>query len=67
MKNGKTVSKHDIVREIKGVNERIDYLFTGLQVLSGSLRDYINLNKDEKKFTKYLKKKYGEDQHPEYK
>ena len=60
MKNGKTVTKHDIVREIKGVNERIDYLFTGLQVLSSSLRDYINLNKDEKKFTKFLEKKYGD-------
>ena len=61
MKNGKTVTKHDIVREIKGVNERIDYLFTGLQVLSGSLKDYIDFSKNEKKFVKFLEKKYDKD------
>ena len=60
MKNGKTVSKHDIIRELKGVNERLDYLFSGLQVLSTSLKDYIDFTKSEKKFIKYLKKKYGE-------
>jgi len=61
VKNGKTVTKHDIVREIKGVNERIDYLFTGLQVLSGSLKDYIDFSKNEKKFVKFLEKKYDKD------
>ena len=60
MKNGKTVSTHDIIREIKGVNERLDYVFSGLQVLSTSLKDYIDFTKSEKKFIKYLKKKYGE-------
>ena len=60
MKNGKTVSKHDIIREIKGVNERLDYMFSGLSLLSTSLSDYIDFNKNEKKFVKYLKKKYGD-------
>tara|TARA_R100000963_G_C4631337_1_gene96376 strand:+ start:785 stop:976 length:192 start_codon:yes stop_codon:yes gene_type:complete len=60
VKNGKTVSKHDIIREIKGVNERLDYVFSGLQVLSTSLKDYIDFTRSEKKFIKYLKKKYGE-------
>ena len=66
MKNGRTVSKHDIVRELKGVNERLDYLFAGMQVLSTSLKDYIDFTKSEKKFVKYLKKKYGEHQYPEH-
>lgn len=60
MKNGKIVSKHDIIREIKGVNERLDYMFSGLTLLSASLSDYIDFNKNEKKFVKYLKKKYGD-------
>ena len=60
MKNGKIVSKHDIIREIKGVNERLDYMFSGLSLLSASLSDYIDFNKNEKKFVKHLKKKYGD-------
>lgn len=60
MKNGKIVSKHDIIREIKCVNERLDYMFSGLTLLSASLSDYIDFNKTEKKFIKYLKKKYGD-------
>ena len=60
MKNGKIVSKHDIIREIKVVNKRLDYMFSGLTLLSASLSDYIDFNKTEKKFIKYLKKKYGD-------
>ena len=60
MKIGKTVSKHDIIREIKGINERLDYMFSGLSLLSTSLNDYVDFSKNEKKFVKYLKKKYGD-------
>ena len=60
MKNGRVVSKHDIIRELKSVNERLAYMLSGLQVLSTSLKDYIDFTKSEKKFVKYLKKKYGE-------
>ena len=67
MKNGRIVSKHDIVREIKSINERLAYMLSGLQVLSTSLKDYIDFTKNEKKFVKYLKKKYGEHQYPEHK
>jgi hypothetical protein len=67
VKNGRIVSKHDIIREIKSVNERLAYMLSGLQVLSTSLKDYIDFTKSEKKFVKYLKKKYGEHQYPEHK
>ena len=60
MKNGRIVSKHDIVREIKSINERLAYMLSCLQVLSTSLKDYIDFTKSEKKFVKYLKKKYGD-------
>ena len=50
MKKGKTVSKHDIIREIKGINERLDYMFSGLSLLSTSLNDYVDFSKNEKKF-----------------
>jgi hypothetical protein len=65
VKNGRIVSKHDIIRELKSVNERLAYMLSGLQVLSTSLKDYIDFTKSEKKFVKYLKKKYGEHQYPE--
>jgi hypothetical protein len=60
MKKGKTVSKHDIIREIKGINERLDYMFSGLSLLSTRLNEYVDFSTNAKKFVKYLKKKYGD-------
>jgi len=35
-------------------------MFSGLSLLSTSLNDYVDFSKNEKKFVKYLKKKYGD-------
>jgi hypothetical protein len=60
MKKRDVVSKHDIIREIKMINKRLNDVFSGLQVVSVSLRDYVEFKRSEKKFTKFLKKKYGD-------
>jgi len=42
------------------INKRLNDVFSGLQVVSVSLRDYVEFKRSEKKFTKFLKKKYGD-------
>ena len=60
MKKSNTVSKHDILREIKDINKSINGTIYTLEVLMGSFRNYIEYKKDEKKFGKFLEKKFGE-------
>lgn len=52
------MSKHDILREIRDINKSINGTIYTLEVLMGSFRNYIEYKKDEKKFTKFLEKKF---------
>ena len=58
MKKSNTVSKHDILREIRDINKSINGTIYTLEVLMGSFRNYIEYKKDEKKFGKFLEKKF---------
>ena len=60
MKKSNTVSKHDILSEIRDINKTINGTIYTLDVLMGSFRNYIEFRKDEKKFGKFLEKKFGE-------
>ena len=60
MKKSNTVSKHDIIREIKDINKTINGTIHTLDLLMGTFRNYIEYKKDEKKFGKFLEKKFGE-------
>ena len=60
MKKSNTVSKHDIIREIKDINMTINRTIHTLDLLMGTFRNYIEFKKDEKKFTKFLNKKFGD-------
>ena len=60
MKKSNTVSKHDIIREIKDINKTINGTIDTLDLLMGTLKNYIEYKKDEKKFTKFLNKKFGD-------
>ena len=60
MKKSNTVSKHDIIREIKDINKTINGTIETLDLLMGTLKNYIEYKKDEKKFTKFLNKKFGD-------
>ena len=58
MKKSNTVSKHDILREIRDINKSINGTIYTLEVLMGSFRNYIEYKKDEKKFGKFLEKNF---------
>ena len=60
MKKSNTVSKHDIIREIKDINKTINGTIHTLDLFMGTFRNYIEFKKDEKKFTKFLNKKFGD-------
>lgn len=62
MKKSNTVSKHDIIRELKDINKAINGTIYTLDVLMGSFKNYIEFKKDEKKFGKFLEKKFGEQE-----
>ena len=49
-KTKRTISKHDILREIGIINSKLDFIF-------GLFANYIDYNGDEKKFRKYVNKK----------
>ena len=57
MKKSNTVSKHDILREIRDINKTINGTIYSLDLLMGTFKNYIEFRKDEKKFTKFLEKK----------
>ena len=58
MKKSNTVSKHDILREIRDINKSINGTIYTLEVLMGSFSNYIEYKKDGKKFPKFLEKKF---------
>ena len=50
MKKSNTVSKHDILREIRDINKTINGTIYSLDLLMGTFRNYVEFKKDEKKF-----------------
>tara|TARA_Y100000310_G_scaffold300640_1_gene336475 strand:- start:86 stop:271 length:186 start_codon:yes stop_codon:yes gene_type:complete len=58
MKKSNTVSKHDIIREIKQINKALDGVIHTLELYTGTFRNYIEYKKDGKKFPKFLEKKF---------
>ena len=60
MKKSNTVSKHDILREIKDINKAINGTIYSLDLLMGTFKNYLEFKKDEEKFTKFLNKKFSD-------
>jgi len=60
MKKSNTVSKHDIIREIKDINKLLAGVMHTLELYTGTFRNYIEFKKDEDKFTKFLEKKFDD-------
>ena len=54
------MSKHDIIREIKDINKLLAGVMHTLELYTGTFRNYIEFNKDEDKFTKFLEKKFDD-------
>ena len=60
MKNKKTVTKHDLRRAITDNLSGINYTMERLKNLENVLNFYIEMNRDKKKFNKFLDKKVKE-------
>ena len=60
MKNKKTVTKHDLRRAITDNLSGINYTMERLKNLENVLNFYIEMNRDKKKFDKFLDKKVKE-------
>ena len=60
MKNKKTVTKHDLRRAVTNNVSGINYTMERLKNLENVLNFYIEMNRDKKKFNKFLDKKVKE-------
>ena len=54
--NKKTLTKHDLLRAIKGVAVELQMLRKHVMMIDNVVDKYIHMNKDEKKFKKYMEK-----------
>ena len=52
--NKKTLTKHDLLRAIKGISMQIEVLQNHIMMIDNVLDKYIHMNKDEDKLQKYL-------------
>tara|TARA_B100000029_G_scaffold508792_1_gene596499 strand:- start:1592 stop:1849 length:258 start_codon:yes stop_codon:yes gene_type:complete len=65
--NKKTLTKHDLLRAIKGIAMELQMLQRHVMMIDNILDKYIHMNKDEEKLQKYLidlsKKEKKKDEH----
>ena len=53
----KSITKHDINRELNNHRDAIQYINTKLETIDGLFSEYINFMKQRDKFKKYLDEK----------
>ena len=58
MKKSRSISKHDIIREIRDLKYVFGQLNNAINTLGNSFRDYMEYKKEIKKFEKFLRNKY---------
>jgi hypothetical protein len=56
LKRKNTVSKHDIIRALKGILSDVQTLVQRVVMMERILFNYIEMKKDDKKLMKYLEK-----------
>ena len=54
--NKKTLTKHDLVRGIKELTMQLQMVRKHVMMIDNVVDKYIHMNKDEKKFKKYMEK-----------
>jgi len=57
MKHKKTISKHDIIRAINGINHSMNNLVERLELLEKNFGEYVEMKDDVGKLKKYRSKK----------
>lgn len=60
-KHKKTISKHDIIRSIKLVNAKIDYVDNAVTSVSEMFKEFVTFMEYEDQFLDYLEAKTKEE------
>ena len=66
-RNKPTLTKHDIVRSIKELENRINFVANHMRMLDDVLDKYIRMNKDQDKLTKFIEKEVKTNEHKQEK
>ena len=61
MKRKNNITKHDLVRSIKLLDAKIDYIDNAITSVSGMLREYVTFMEFEDQFLDYLEAKTEEE------
>ena len=62
MKKRNTITKHDIRRSIQSIYSQLQFVTERLRITETLLNDFIEMQKLEKKFEKYLDGKYKQSE-----
>ena len=62
MKKRNTITKHDIRRSIQSIYTQLQFVTERLRITETLLNDFIEMQKLEKKFDKYLNGKYKQSE-----
>jgi nicotinamide riboside kinase len=65
--NKSTITKHDIVRSIKELENRINFVANHMRMLDDVLDKYIRMNKHQDKLTKFIEKEVKANEHKQEK
>ena len=63
MRKRNTISKHDIRRSIQSLYARLEFVTERLRVTETLFNDFIEMQKLEDKFSKFLDGKYKQSEH----
>ena len=61
MKQKNNITKHDLIRSIKLLNAKIDYIDNAITSVSGMLREFVTFMEFEDQFLDYLEAKTEEE------
>ena len=65
MKQKNNITKHDLIRSIKLLNAKIDYIDNAVVSVSGMFREFVTFMEFEEQFFEYLDVKSKEDSESE--
>ena len=66
-KNKPTISKHDIIRAVKEMESRLNFIMNHVRMIDNIVDSYIRMNKHQDKLKKYIEKESKNAQDTEHK
>ena len=61
-KNKKTITKHDLIRSIKVLHAKVDYVDNAVTSMSEMFREFVTFMEFEDQFFEYLDAKFKEEE-----